>query len=219
MPFIEKPVQNIYIGEGGREPWDNTLAYWKLDGDLNDYSGNNLNFSMGYGSASYWTLASWKKYFILDGSNNTGTVTTASAISSSAITISMYLNTTVNYWSNYQNIVFDPFRIMNWKGKISINDTNNTWPSITLWNWYHVLTIWNNWTEYLYLNWELQNTTLNYTVDNTTRTFIIWNNPWNYTASTRRAQWYVSEIIIENKARTVQEITKYYNLTKWNYWL
>lgn len=217
MTFYEHSLKNVYIGEYGWKPWANTLAYWKLDGDLNDYSGNNLNFSMGYGSASYWTLASWKKYFILDGNNNTATVTNTTAISNSAITISMYLNTIENYWSNYQNIVFDPFRIMNWKGKISIYDTNNTWPSITLWNWYHVLTIWDNWTEHLYLNWELQNTTFNYTVETSAPTFIIWNNPWNYTASTRRAKWYVSEIIVENKKWTETEITNYYNLTKSNY--
>jgi hypothetical protein len=30
---------------------------------------------------------------------------------------------------------------------------------------------------------------------------------------------YYSNMILENKVRTAQEISDYYNLTKWNYWL
>ena len=39
---------------------------------------------------------------------------------------------------------------------------------------------------------------------------IVWANGSN---------WDMSNIIFENKARTAQEVSNYYNITKWKYWL
>jgi hypothetical protein len=47
-------------------------------------------------------------------------------------------------------------------------------------------------------------------------TEVIWNyRPWDKNPFI----WYMSDFIIENKVRTTQEISDYYNQTKTNYWL
>jgi len=65
----ETELKNAYIGEyvAPREPWANTVAYYKFDWNLNDSSGNNRNMALSRGSVTYWTI--WNnKYVHFDSS-------------------------------------------------------------------------------------------------------------------------------------------------------
>lgn len=67
-------------------------------------------------------------------------------------------------------------------------------------------------TQAIYVNWEQKWTrTATYTHTLPDLTLYIW---W---PSTNLWTGYLSNVIIENKTRTSQEIADYYNLTKWNY--
>ena len=73
---------------------------------------------------------------------------------------------------------------------------------------------WSN-TIKLYMNWVLDGTNSSGTVPSWS---IIW--VWGYTANnTNVRKWWISEVIVENKVRTDQEIANYYNRKKSNYWL
>jgi hypothetical protein len=75
----------------------------------------------------------------------------------------------------------------------------------------------SNWDMKLYLNWEYQTTVSN----NKTPDYS--NGEWLYLGLWRltyyKVNGYFKTLILEDKARTADEITNYYNLTKSNYWL
>ena len=78
----------------------------------------------------------------------------------------------------------------------------------------------SNWKVSLYINWWLA-TSANpskYSIPNTSsyRTLHIW---WRWSSDTHYQGNWISEFIVEDKVRTAQEISDYYDLTKWDYWL
>lgn len=223
MPKVKKIYKgNVQVWPAWWQPWANTIAYYKFNWNLNDSSGNWFNLSMGSGSMTYWTTSWWATYWTFTWSNWTNTLTTT-VNHWTTYTLSCWLNTLSNYWWSYQNIMVERFyanniaiRLMNWRSKISCYDTNTTWPSISLNTWYNAVVI-RNWSAVqLYLNWVYQNSwTWSVTASFPLR-ITLWSkdSPW----ATWAWQWQLSEVIIENKARTADEVSKYYNLTKWNYW-
>ena len=84
------------------------------------------------------------------------------------------------------------------------------------WIWYNVVATQEWSTVKAYLNWE-------YIGESTTRPSQIptWWSLWAVHISSHSDKyiWYISNAILENKARTAQEISDYYNQTKSNYWL
>jgi hypothetical protein len=49
--------------------------------------------------------------------------------------------------------------------------------------------------------------------------FRIWVNDGDSWTTPKYMTWYMSDLIVENKARTAEETANYYNSTKSNYWL
>ena len=84
------------------------------------------------------------------------------------------------------------------------------------WVWYYVTAVqeWN--TVKGYLNWVLKWEST--TRPNQTPT---WWSLWavHETTHSDKYIWYMSDVILEDKARTAQEISDYYDFTKSNYWL
>ena len=215
---------SIYMWrEAGWQPGANTVAYYKFDNNLNDSSGNWFNLSMGSGSMTYWTTSWWATYWTFTWSNWTNTLTTTGS-HWTTYTLSCWLNTLSNYWWNYQNIMVELFytndidiRLMNWRSKISCYDTNLTGSSISLNTWYNAV-VTRNWsTLQLYINWVYQNSWTWNTSASFPLRITLWSKdaPWANWAW----QWQRSEVIIEDKVRTAQEISDYYNLTKTDYGL
>ena len=87
-----------------------------------------------------------------------------------------------------------------------------------IWQW--ALYTWTfDWsTTKAYLNWELKNSkAMTYSVDsnNYSALFsqVIQGSSWQ----AQSADWYYRDIVIEDRARTADEIVDYYNKTKWTY--
>lgn len=240
MPKVKK----IYMRQNGVQkqiypatwnPWSNTIAYYPLNWDVNDYSGNNRNLT-AY-NVTYDTLTNgeqvayfnWSNaYAILTGlslriskwtqnvwikksRNNSGECfTQVWATGTNDWGWRTYTYTT-STWAIWHNLYYNS-SIFQWY--------NNTW--IANWTWMNVVTVVSNTWNKFYVNW--QQVTLTYSKWNTstwfwTRTFntlVLSRHPW---ASADRCQWDISRWIIEDRAWTDAEILSYYNLTKWNYWL
>ena len=223
MPFIEKPVQNIYIGDkSGWQPWENTVAYYKFDWNLNDSSGNNRNLSMATWSFTYWTESWWWKYVLTNKSAYTNLI---SMPLSASWTVSFFACSPENVTNVYGCDMFD----FQWNngGNIQIRVENNNWAiyigsnmSNTIWNWdYYTSTKSSSTTVTVYKNWVYMGTynTAEVTTNNLMFRLnsVVYRDNARYDYHTTIIK--IWELIIENKARTAEEITNYYNLTKSNY--
>jgi hypothetical protein len=93
-----------------------------------------------------------------------------------------------------------------WNGSLYYGTAmpTNTWTNAIFTN--------DSWTQKLYINWQ-EVWTSSQTLD-TQNSLNIW---WRY--ASYYFDWKISEFIIENQARTAQEVADYYNQTKSNYGL
>ena len=238
MP-VQKELKNWYIWEyvEPRTPWANTLAYYPLNWDLNDYSWNSRNLTAD-GTPIYTTLGE-KQVASFDGTWEGG-----------------YLNN--NLLKGLQ-----PFTYVVWVNPSSIT----SWMSEGAFNCNIVMTIrngadtgiydkalllqeTNKATAYNYYNWRIT-PSLSWVSTNTWQmltavfdwstltTYINTNSTslscwWSYTGYSNATMiigskvawwhifpyyWLMSSVIVENKVRTAEEIQNYYNQTKSNYWL
>ena len=218
----------VYGGEPKWKPWSNTIAYYPLKWNLNDYSWHNYN----------WTLAVWTLTY---PSNEYAQLTNVVArfpnwywtSTTDEMTISMRLkdvSTSGSGWTSnlfalwldgeggwwwgfqlyYNNWNYTAYAVTWWASK------NTSAYSISSWVWHNIImTIKPNDKLSLYIDWNLKNQ-----VDVTSPIRMSWHS-WiwtnSYTNNAPTISWYLSNIINENKVRTVDEITKYYNSTKANY--
>lgn len=224
-------IQRIYVGDHyqvrpKRTPWTNTLAYRPLTSTttVNDQSGNNRNLT-NTGSVTFWTYKGVNcAYF--SWSNK---LTTTSFVSNQqAVTVSCWVYFIRNGYSNNWN--YNQF-VRRW-GWSSANfwpyyDTSNKKIVCSPWGMWTIypttdtvrrhLTVTFNWSNIvkLYVNWVLDGTNSSASVPSWSRFGV-----WGYTINnTNVRKWWISEVIVENKVRTDQEIANYFNQTKSNYWL
>ena len=235
MPIINM----VYKKKKWWKPWANTIAYYPLETDTNDYSNNSHNW------INYWTtfttLSSGKKVWVFNGSAYIQIPDAQDMRGGNQWTMWVYLKK-----SSWWNVALDPFSkwvdssyssivwrvwlrsdIINVIG-YWINPSNNTnkptytWATVLDWNWHHLIWTFNNWIYKLYWDWNLLQTqdysSNSYSFSSTWDSYISWSrNPYESQVTYKRV-WNMSEMIIENKARTAQEVSDYYNLTKSNYW-
>ena len=211
-------LQNAYIGEyKGWEPWDNTLAYYPLSSDFNDASWNWYNLT------NTWATITTKAWVDCAYYNWSSYSTNSSVPNWTSRTLSAWVYIETNKSSNMGVICtwdtdwsFVWLWIYSWKWYITDRWTHDQVWTISVLNWWHLITATiSNWSNMiLYTDW----------VQNASYTFSrgAWNSitigarTWSWT---EKLTWYVSNVIVEDKARTADEITAYYNLTKSNYWL
>lgn len=222
-----------------REPWANTVVYYPLNWDLNDYSWNSRNLTAS-GTAIYtswwpWQVASY------DGTWEW-----------------TYINNALLKW-------MPAFTYIAWVNPSSITSWTTGWET----NWNIVMTIredanysafdksltlgeTNEATSFIYYNgqkkaiqsWVTTNTrqmlatvfdwsTLKTYVNTTSTSVSCWGSYTGYSNATlvvwaktntlgnyiKAYYWLMSNVIVEDKARTADELQKYYNSMKWNYWL
>ena len=100
----------------------------------------------------------------------------------------------------------------------STPDGWNLWTTtLTSWTKYlAALTMKENWQAILYLNWNVETTINIWTFQ--TYSFQHWQyiGTWRmWSSDSSFWRWMIKDFIIENRERTAQEISNYYNQTKW----
>ena len=202
-------------------PWANTIAYYPLTSvsTVNDMSGNwnhwTMSWTITFGSALWWVDCwsfPWSSSTYINVPNSSDFATTT-------ITYSFWIassQTSGNRWIIYKW----PFTWNSWT--YYITNYRNFWVSINGTETYTTMFYSNNQWVYavvtydgssmkIYKNWAL-NTSASTSYD------ISWDsNPlkiWAYWDSNYCFYGYMSEIIIENKVWTAEEISDYYNQTK-----
>jgi len=206
------------------QPWANTIAYYPLTSTdtVNDLSWNGYNLTNS--NVTFWTYA-WVSCASFNWSNwkLTASITTIPQWSNPRTTsVWIYYSGAAGksimwYWANRTR--YGCWEMRRWSSSgdwymfsayyIDENtavQTMNTWLLFTV--------TYDGSIIKQYINWELKKTSTAYTLATSGTNFEIWN-PYN----TSYFQWYASNAIIENKARTAQEVADYYNSTKWNYLL
>ena len=221
-------LQKIYIGQNQVrpdtwwKPWANTIAYYKFDWNLNDSSGNNRNLSMYTGSFSYTTTSWGAKYVRFNSSAYTNTLSIP--FNRTAYTISgWYTLDAVS--SSYQKILLDMRADSNYRPRaysynnemVWVVSFEGRWATFVANSWYYIVTVYNNNVVTSYINTNVE-WTETYSWSATSCTLRL-NRASDNTSSIYGNGWGISELIIENKARTAQEISDYYNQTKANYWI
>lgn len=216
--YVEHELKNAYIGEY-RLPGANTIAYYEFDNNLND-SVNSNNLSLLTGTVTYWTDSWWGKYAyfnkntwsehkILSPNIDVGTVTVMYWWQPKQV-FSSWNPITVAYTLNDNSIIVATVR--------SVDFWATTWFTATADTWYHLAITCEWWVRKFYVNWTYYAQD-SYSLSWTQATKLTINNAWDTNSSSFANNNYISELIIEDKARTAQEISDYYTITKWNYWL
>ena len=227
-----------------RKPWTDTLAYWKLDWNLNDSSWNSRNLTnawqLTFATVDWIQCAScnWDVYwnwYAYCQSLPTPTI----------ITVNMRAKATNNRSWTYARWLFHTHFNYSWW---------NDWVRREMYSWNGIpwVNVWN-WTNFNYANYdwvpysELTSRNLRTTVrNNSTHQIKIYRNSVLYKTQTfssyipswsrnsyftvwiwykssdninRRRLWRISETIVEQKERTQEELTKYFNKLKSKYWI
>ena len=206
----------------GWQPWANTIAYWKLDGNLNDSSNNNRDLTARTWTISYWTLPSGEKYWIFNS-----TIVTHSTnyiwLSSWTILAWVYFNSL--WWTilvdnqNANNSDYY-YAVCLYESATSyrpIYMRSSSYKATAPWTWWWFLfavTQDGSGLKY-YKNWDapISISTTNFIYESTHNQWCVW---WlaRWTQNYNLFDWYLSNIILENKVRTAEEISDYYNQTK-----
>jgi hypothetical protein len=214
------------------QPWANTIAYYPLTSTstTSDMSGNWYTLTQNWNSDFWtylwvdcvyvhWSDSSWFKCLTNQSINNSVLWNTFTLIFRWARDIDIYcafwwINWSwnwLNYGSNNRNIQMEV--LSNW----SINRLQST-PTTTAQQWNLYAAVYDNWSEKWYIDWNVV-VSGNYTVGAIN---ILWVWCWFWTDIswyTYQSNGYLSNVIIENKARTAQEVADYFDQTKANYWL
>lgn len=215
---VEKQVR-----PSGWKPWANTIAYYPLETDFNDASWNSRNLantnatitSLNWVDCAYynWNSYSIYEWTALSASDRTFSVWCYVPINNNGTLVHIsnyqYVDNTGSLWTNlYQSKVY----VSDWM-------SNYIEYTITQWQWVNVVVAQNNSNVSLYIKWQLAQTISNYPSEQrSSNGWGLWAKFWKNNHS-ERLTGYLSNVILEDKARTAQEITNYYNLTKSNYGL
>lgn len=194
-------------------PTANTIAYYPFKSDLLDYSGNHNDWT-----SWTWTFA-----------NNM--VTTTSNLVGNPLVTNVSMNFTLTAWIDWDKttqtawyVVVTPYWNSWWPTLcIWVNFSNgwvmwamtNTWvvPVTQTLSWIHCFHFTRDWSTFKwYIDWVLQWTTTNSISLGSGELSMIWWIGSFYSVTC----W---NVIFEDKAWTQQEITDYFNLTKWDYWI
>lgn len=221
---------NIYVWNNEWLPWENTVAYYPLESDANDYSGNWYNGS--WASPSYaksWTTINVAYFngsyidlpnFRITEDNTTINVWVKSTSTQSRQEI---FDSNDGSWSTTSTTYLNYNWTSSWQYAIQ-HAQPNAWYWLAYTSWWPFQDIWKNicvvmntsWIK-IYMNWVLQSTSssLSWKMVWTPNASIWWRGYQN----TNFFRWYISHFIWENNNWADSEILNYYNSTKSNYWI
>ena len=225
------------VRPSGWKPNANTLLYLPLESDIKDYSWNNRDVS-----SNNWMTQSTQKWVDCYYVANSWWISLSTSASSwlksgwNYFTLLCWVYRPTNpSWSNrsflefaVRNAIYKSVSIVSWSSQIR-TAFNQTWTNTGLYTWNSdwcliSLTI-DNWTQTIYLN----DGTSSYSWSDNNWWWGSWSSssqqgcnlfaPRNWISNWEAFNWYVSNLIMENRAWTQQEVATYYNQTKSNYWL
>ena len=200
-------------------PWANTVAYYPLTSDFNDASWNSRNLTN-----SWWTITTLNGVNCAYYDGSSYSMFDNYSLSNTARTISCWVCKSNNARvaisvSDYNSTASGSLSVAFYLSYILVAD--NAWAqtyaeTATSWVWYYVTGVQEWSTVKGYLNWEFKWEST--TRPNQTPT---WWSLWarHETVHGDKYIWYISNVILENKVRTAQEVADYYNQTKSTYWL
>lgn len=221
MPIINM----VYKKKKWWKPWANTIAYYPLTSEttVNDMSGNWHNLTAS------WTQDFWVHWWVDSVSFNWTQTLTASWLLPWTATQELTINQRFYivsipsdvdgkiWWTEKSsNSAYAKWTTPEWMWLNMWSSELYTWVQ-PIWKWVFSSQSIKDW----YANWTILWDGINYS-QTSTGAVNLNNIGTNFTlgnSSNRRLSCYVSNVIIENKARTAQEIANYYNLTKSNYGL
>lgn len=232
MPIINM----VYKKKKWWKPWANTIAYYPLTSTttVNDLSGNGYTLTQNTwvtfqnnqwvsSARIYGTDGSWFSFWLTQSSLSTAAIWTVFTLNYYWLAewyIRAWSSIRVWWWKWFNASLFWVWVGNNNANAEMLNSSIGTIGSsekITNNIRYNLCFTYNNWQEKLYLN-GVEVASWTYTIASSSDT-IFWIGVSfgrdNYYAS----RWCASNVILENKARTAQEVADYYNSTKANYWL
>lgn len=204
----------IRVDQQWWQPGANTICYFPLTSDLLDASWNSYSLTAS-GSAAIWTI-DWVDCLNCSASSSYVSWTISWIPQwQQARTNMCWIRWTISgnypwwqYWSTWT-----------WHADIILSNNWITWSqywdaissnqSATTGQWYHVAVTTSWGTVKIYVNWALKNSS-SMTINTSWTTLYLGRGTWDNTYG--RA--YYSNMIIEDKTWTDQEIADYYNLTK-----
>ena len=212
--WVEKQVRPSWW-----KPWANTYMYWELVSNANDTSWNNRNGTVnGTVTWNSWAVFAWSWQI-------------SSPINSmpSDFTISCWVNKTQNstseqvlfakWWSSNEYQRFWMLYDGSWNLKVRQGTSSSGWTWLSVWNywyntWHNVIFTKTGTNIKVYVDWVEKNSFSYSSRSEYSSTYL---GIWWWTSSQRNFSGTIKDFIVENKTRTAQEATDYYNLTKWNY--
>lgn len=210
------------------KPWANTVLYCPLEDDILDHSWNH---TMSLTNTTYWTVAKDSTWFYMF---SWGYISSESyAWPTSAATLSVWVKRlTKTTWDPSRERWLDthyrgssPYHCWlaldacwqygTWVTSWTVENTMTAIP-IGTWTLFTLTYDSSSWAK-VYKNATLERSNSNTSgLRNLSLPTFIWaTNPYG----NQFIYGYMSDVIIEDKAWTATEISDYYNLTKWNYWL
>lgn len=214
----------------GWMPWANTLAYYPLDAtnQLNDMSWNNYTLTQN----TWYTFGTYAGVSCVSmtwDANNSYLSSSSVPNGDNRTALARIYCTRWNYWNqavvctwvSYMTDIIGMWVSQN-KWYVSDRKTADTSWTTNVINGRHLLAFtWTSWSWIkLYVDWVLEATSWNYT-RSTSTSFTIGSKTYTDSGSqwTEPYQWYISNVIYEDKIWTAQEISDYYDQTKANYGL
>lgn len=209
-----------------RNPWANTIAYYPLTSTttVNDMSGNNYNFTW---SATFW-VDEWVDCYQCRSNSNIlkNDVSLLYNKSNLAVNLRFFQKSQVNRtqlmfktWDLSAHGRMFLYYIW-WGHTLSASkywDDKDTGYSVNAGQWLNLCATYDGSVWKTYINGNLiYSWTTSLSIPSS------WNTSIGYTTYSSTTEYFngnMSELILEDKARTAQEISNYYNSTKSNYWL
>lgn len=220
--LIQHEIKNIYIGEYGWKPWENTVAYFPFSEDANDHSWNwvtltNTQYLSKQSLWYSWVASQWVAYsWVTLGFTNQD----IKFISMWYKINSTSWNTIIEALDKYGSLWYSPSShdaaSINNKFIIYSNSSYSLWATsewLSFNEWHHI-TIWYDGSKALISKDWVQETLYNWSWYNfSSLVSLCWI--WSY----GNLSVTLSECIFENTCWTAEEIQFYYNMTKKDYWL
>lgn len=226
MVLREQAVKYVYIGEWEaptpepRTPWANTVAYFPFTSSTTvyDQSWNNNDLTNAWGVVFTNDYAEWPTTSELYNNSFTIPSVVYMGLWVNATSFTDYNDRIVRSWNDvwlmYRNPWDNDYTFLNEKSGSGNTMVGSTPPVAN--KWYYVFTTWTNWSLKLWFidNWTMVTTTSPYSLSTSGISLGIG------TSSVYDAyRGYMSELIIEDKVWTDQEIIDYYDSMKANYWI
>lgn len=212
MPIINL----VYEAPTWWQPWANTLLYMPLSSNATDTQGNTTTI---WGNVTFWT--NWG--VACANFTNIGNI----SVTPFAIPSSYTVLARCNNISGFDEVSWRVFDMGNPRIWLAYNNQgyytyeNNAYFWTTTQNaWFLICAVVTNGSGVGYLKGSgvNQTTTINVAPYSLTPSAMNIGNEYNNGAN-RHFLGYISNVIIEDKARTAQEVSDYYDQTKWDYWI